>query len=312
LGISSLKNKKVLVTGATGRLGCAMVERLEELGAKPIPIITKDYRSEPKRVKWKAQIEPILIYSSIDFKKIEIPDYAINFHWCINRNLNFTEQLLFEIQKNIHDLVFVWEWLLDNKIKTFVNISSTKIYSYLNQDPVNSKSIPSPITPYGIAKVTAENYFNSVFGQANIPVVHCRLSSIASYGENPNHLMTQLYNSAFNNKKIKVNIGQSNNLLFIDEAIDLVICSIVRSDKLSCIIGGDNVLNEKTAELFEEISGRKLNAEYVNLLPGKTEPVISPDSKILRDTWVRVTSLQSMIEKIITQYQSNQRNNINF
>lgn len=301
----------MLVTGATGRLGCAMVERLEELGANPIPIITNGYNTKPKRVKWGAQIDPILVHSLRDLENIEIPDYVINFHWCINRKLNFTEQLLFEIQNNIHDLVFIWEWLINSKIKMFCNISSTKIYSYLNQEPVNSKSIPYPVTPYGIAKSTSENYFNSAFGQADIPVVHCRLSSIASYGENPNHLMTQLYNSAFHNKRIKVNVGQYNNLLFIDEAIDLIICSILKSDKLSYIIGGDNVLNEKTANVFEEISGRKLNAEYVNLLPGKMEVVISPDREILREPWVRVTSLQSMIEKIISEYQSNEKYNFN-
>lgn len=302
----AIKNKKILVTGSTGRLGCAVVTRLEELGAIPIPIITKGYELLPKRVKWSSRIDPIQIYSPLDLGKIEIPDYVLNFHWCINRNLNFTEQLMFEIQHNIHNLKYIWDWLLENKIKKIVNISSIKIYSYLNQNPISSNSIPYPISPYGIAKLASENYFNSIFLEANVPVVHCRLSSIAAFGENPNHLMTQLYNSAFNNKKININIEQNNNLLYIDEAIDLIICSALMSDKLSYIIGGENVLNEKTAQIFEVISGRKLNAVYVNSFPKKKDPIFSTDRELLRDHWVRVSSLQSMIEKIIAQYQNNQ------
>ena len=71
-----LSGKTFLVTGATGRLGCELVSRLEELGANVAPLILDGYPHKPKRVQWKAKIHPIPISDANDLDKLLKPaDY---------------------------------------------------------------------------------------------------------------------------------------------------------------------------------------------------------------------------------------------
>lgn len=242
---------------------------------------------------------PIKVYSKEDLNKIEAPDYVINFHWQVDRTLSFTEQLLFEINSNLYFHEFFWEWLKENQPKKFINISTIKVFSELNENPIASITVPKPLTPYGIAKVTAENYFKSLFHKSMTRVVSLRLGSIAAFGEVPTQLLTQLFNSSFNNKKIKVNKGHISNILYIYEAIDLIISSALIDNKDEYLVVGEGKLNEDIAKRFEQISKRKLNAEYEDLNPGTNDQIFITDIDNLKSNWTRSCSLDSMIELII-------------
>ncbi len=245
------------------------------------------------------------IYSKEDLEKIEIPDYVINFHWQVNRSKSFTDQLIYEINSNIYKHTFFWDWLKEVQPTKFINISTIKIFSELNQNPVSSSSIPEPLTPYGIAKVTAEKYFTAVFHKSMTKVINLRLGSVSSYGEVPTQLLTQLFNSIFNKKKITVNKGHISNILYIDEVIDLIINSALLDDKENYLVVGDAYLNEYISQRFEEIAKGKLNAEYVDLYPGTVDSIFISDRDKLKSSWTRSYSLDSMIELII---KSNLRN----
>lgn len=253
----------------------------------------------PKRVEWSSSLKPITIYKKEDLSNLELPDYVINFHWQVDRTKSFTEQLLFEINSNIcmHD--FLWEWVRETQPKKFINISTIKIFSELNENPVSSSTIPKPLTPYGIAKVAAENYFSSFFHKSATRVLNLRLGSIAAFGEVPTQLLTQLFNSTFNNKKIKVNKGHISNILYIDEAIDLIINCALIDNKDEYLVVGEGKLNEDIAKRFEQISNRKLNAEYQDLNPETVDQIFISDRDNLKSSWTRSYSIDSMIEMII-------------
>lgn len=250
-------------------------------------------------MEWVSNVKPIRIYNKEDLSQLEAPDYVINFHWQVDRSKSFTEQLLYEINSNLYLQEFFWEWLKVKQPKKFINISTIKIFSELNQSPVSSSSIPKPLTPYGISKVAAENYFRALFYKSLTQVINLRLGSISAFGEVPTQLLTQLFNSAFNNKKITINIGHFSNILYIDEAIDLIISSALIGEKENYLLVGDGLLNEDISKRFEEISQRKLNAEYRDLNPGMIDPEFVSDRDKLKSFWTRSYSLDSMIRLII-------------
>lgn len=280
-------------------MGKEICQRLEELNATVIPVVLQGYPEKPKRIEWNSSGKPIRIYKKEDLKQLQIPDYVINFHWQVDRSKTFTEQLLYEINSNLYLQDFFWEWLKEKQPKKFINISTIKIFSELNHSPVSSSSTPKPLTAYGISKVTAENYFRALFHKTLTKVINLRLGSISAFGEVPTQLLTQLFNSAFNNKKITINEGHISNILYIDEAIDLIINSALTSDKENFLITGEGYLNEYICQKFEEISCRKLNAEYRNLNPGVIDPCYISDRERLQSDWTRSYSLESMIELII-------------
>ena len=286
-------------------MGREICLRLEELDAKIIPIILEGYPELPKRVEWKSITQPIKIYNKEDLEKIEIPDYIINFHWQVDRSKSFTDQLIYEINSNIYKHSFFWDWLKVVQPTKFINISTIKIFSELNQNPVSSASIPEPLTPYGIAKVTGEKYFTAVFHKSVTKVINLRLGSVSSYGEVPTQLLTQLFNSIFNKKKITVNKGHISNILYIDEVIDLIINSALLDDIENYLVVGNAYLNEYISKRFEEIAKRKLNADFIDLSPGTVDSIFISDLNRLQSVWTRSYSLDSMIELII---KSNLRN----
>lgn len=264
-----------------------------------IPVILRGYPESPKRVKWNSNSQPIAVYSKQDIDKLEIPDYVINFHWQVDRSKAFTDQIIYEINSNIYDHTFFWDWLKKVQPTKFLNISSIKIFSELNQNPVSSSSVPRPLTPYGISKVTAENFFNATFYKTATEVANLRLGSVSSYGEVPTQLLTQLYNSVFHQKKIIINKGHFTNILYIDEAIDLIINSALLDYSENYLLVGDGKLNEFISHRFEEIANGKLNAEYRDLSPGVADPIFKSDRDKLKTKWTRTFSLDSTIELII-------------
>lgn len=295
------------ITGSTGRLGCATVHRLEELGATVIPLVLGSYPLKPKRVSWPSTSNPISVNSPNDLGKLPKPDYVINFHWQIDRTLPFTEQLIFEIEDNIHRLAFFWNWLLNDSTRRFINISSAKVFSYLNQNPVSADTEPHPVTPYGLAKLTAEKFFDAYFLDSSFQVIHLRLCSVMSFGEHPSHLISQLYSSAFKNSQITVNTGHIAHVIYIDEVVDLIINASLVADKQRYSIAKSGIKIDQIATKFEKISGHRINAEYIDLEPERSNLEFISDIDKLNADWVRYTSLESAIKKIIELNQCRDR-----
>ena len=296
-----LNGKIFLVTGATGRLGCETTARLEDLGAKVLPIVFPGYPKEPRRVKWPAHSNPIFIENPGDLKDVVAPDYVINFHWLVDRSLSYTGQLLYELDWGLHRISFFWKWLKKVSCKRLVNISSTKVFSHLNDGPISADTDPLPASPYGLAKLTAEKFLDTYFKKAQTTVIHVRLCSVASYGEHPSQLMTQLYKSCYENAPIKINTGHTMNIEYIDEAIDLIINAALQSGKSRYLLTPPPIAIDDIALKFEQVSGRKLHAEYIDLNPGFSEPVFNSDIGSLNESWIRYTPLELIVEKIIQQ-----------
>jgi len=201
--------------------------------------------------------------------------------------------------------MFFWEWLKKVSPRKFINISTIKIFSELNQNPILSTSAPKPLTPYGIAKVSAENYFRAFFHNTVTDIMNLRLGSISSFGEVPTQLLTQLFNSLFNNKKITVNKGHISNILYIDEAIDLIINAALLENIEDYLLIGEGKLNEYISGRFEDLANGKLNAEYVDLFPEVVDPIFISDIDKLKTYWTRKHSLDSIIKSIISLHQDN-------
>jgi nucleoside-diphosphate-sugar epimerase len=297
-----LSGKTFLVTGATGRLGCEIVRRLEEFGATVLPLILYGYPDKPKRVKWTGRSVPIVVKNIQELNSLPTPDFVINLHWRVNRSLPFTRQLVYEIRNNIHRIAFLWNWLVDKQVQRFINISSTHVFSYLNQNPISANAEPLPVSPYGMAKVTAERFFDAHFHNCSFRVTHLRLCSVASFGEHPSQLMSQLYMSAFENRRIRINTGHIGYIIYIDEAADIIINAALRADQWRYIITPPGKQNDRTALKFQSISRQKLRADYIDFTSGTPDLIFVSDIKKLRSDWTRVTPLESMIKKILYLY----------
>ena len=289
-----------LVTGATGRLGCEMVSRLEQLGAPVIPVVLPGYPALPKRVEWSAKNKPLSIKTVADLNNLMKPTAVINFHWTLDRSLAYTDQLLYEVNHNIHKNAFFWDWLKEAPCQRFINISTISIFSHLNNNPISAGNEPRPVTPYGIAKYTAEKFFDAYFSDSNLDVTHLRICSAASYGEHPSQLLTRLYQSALENQFMTVNADHAVSIIYIDELIDLIIRAAFIFKHPRYILAKPKIAVEEIASHFERICGKSLNAEYVDSHSGNNDPIFISDIDHFYTDWTRVYSVEEMIRRIIS------------
>jgi nucleoside-diphosphate-sugar epimerase len=174
----------------------------------------------------------------------------------------------------------------------------------LNANPISGETEPHPISPYGLAKLTAERFLDAFFHPSDVAVIHVRLCSVASNGEHPAQILSRLFDSAYKGKAIKINSGHTMNLLYIDEAVDLIINAALQAKKPKYLLASPLIAIDEIAARFEKISGKKLNAELIDLDPGVMDPVFQSDVELLHASWIRKTALDSMIEKIIARYLS--------
>jgi dTDP-4-dehydrorhamnose reductase len=207
--------------------------------------------------------------------------------------------LNFDIKYSLFENIFFWEWLSDKKIKKFINVSSVKIFNPYNNEIISALSFQNPISPYGMAKTLSESYFTNLFDPTK--VMNVRLSSVAAVGEHPSHLISQLYQSAFLNKKIKIYTGIKSYVMYIQEAIDLIIACALYGKEEKYNLGGKGYFNECIVSKFEKISNKKTITEFINVLPTLPEIKYKFDNNKFPQKFIRRFSL----EKLLTDYIEN-------
>ncbi len=297
-----LTGRTFLITGATGRLGSETVCRLEELGAHVLPLVLEGYPTEPKQGGWKARSAPIPVFRPDELERVPTPDFVIHYHWRVERSLSFMKQFAYEIDLNLNRLEFFWDWMRRKAIERLINISSIKVFSHLNENPISAAAEPRPVTPYGMAKLAAERFLDAYFADSSFPIAHLRLCTVSSAGEHPSTLLSRLCESARSQRRIHINRGNLVHLMDIDEAVDLTINAALNAKKGRYIVATEGVKTEEIASLFDRISKRRVNAEYGQPAgKGETE-VFQSDIEGLRADWTRSVSLPSLLEKKITSW----------
>jgi nucleoside-diphosphate-sugar epimerase len=292
------------VTGATGRLGCEVTGRLEQLGARPVPLVLEGYPSTPRRWTWTASAEPVAIATANDLAALPAPDHVLNLHWCVDRELAEEDELLHDIDLNIRRPAFLWEWLASSTCERFVNVSSIKVFSHLNQSPVSAESDPRPDSAYGLAKLAGERYFDARFDGAPPVPVHVRLCSLAAAGAHPSQLMPRLCDSAFADRPIEVNRNHRVHIMHIAEAADLLIASALTDERGPIVVAPPSERVERIAGVFVAQTGMALNATYVENSSDVAEPELHGNTGPLYSPWTRRYHLEEMVGAVASEHRN--------
>lgn len=187
-------NKKtILITGGAGFVGSALTPYLIEKGYRVVVLDNlftgKIKNLNPKyfiRVSSKAKFYKIDICSpkiSEVFKK-EKPHIVFHYAAHIEARRSVKDPI-FNVNTNIIGSLNVFENCRKYKIKKIIFASSGgEIYGDASEIPTQETYIPSPISPYGVAKLAVEKYLNSYFQMFKIPFVSLRYGNI--YGPRQN------------------------------------------------------------------------------------------------------------------------------
>lgn len=291
------------VTGATGRLGCEVVQRLEQLGALPVPLVLDGYPPMPRRWPWSASVAPVGVAGPDDLEALPPPDHTLNLHWCVDRDQSDEDSLLFDVDYNLRRPAFLWRWLADSSCQRFVNVSTIKVFGPLNQAPVTADTDPRPSTVYGLAKLLGERYFDAQFSGASPEPLHIRLCSLAAAGGHPSQLLPQLCQSAFAGLHIELNTSHRVQIMHVAEAADLVIAGALTPDPGPFVVAPPSVPVGRIADFFESRTGATLDADLVETTPAADEPEIESNAQSLHADWTRRFTPEQMVDAVAREHQ---------
>jgi len=235
-----LKNKRIVVTGATGFIGANIIRHFLKLGAKVsafflsgddkwrIKDISKDISEYPINLLERAELEDAIS---------QIKPQII-FHTAVYGGHVFQKDTDRIMKTNFLGTVNLLKACSNTDFELFVNTGSSSEYG-IKSHPIKEDDLPKPTTSYGVSKLTATLYCQAVARSENKPIVTLRLFSPYGYYDEPTRLISSVIISCLEGKNPEVSAPDYvRDFVFIEDVIDAYIKVIENKDR----IGGE-VLN---------------------------------------------------------------------
>lgn len=235
----SLKNKKILITGATGFIGSHLASRL---------------------LKEKAEIYIFTRYKSLirSVRLIDIWDET-NVIEADIRNIDSLKQvqeikpdIIFHLAAYNHvgdSFIHVNEALTTNCIGTsnlieaydgydrFIYMSTSEVYGYQEQVPFRETAIPQPISPYSIGKYAGELYCNMKMKMQNYPIVILRVFNTFGPYQSARAVIPEMIMKCLRNETIESTEGiQTREFNYVDNQVDALILAAQEKKAIGQII----------------------------------------------------------------------------
>jgi nucleoside-diphosphate-sugar epimerase len=167
---------KILVTGATGFIGCEVSKQLSQKGYKPRLMVRR-----PLRAFLLKSLDAQLMQADLRQPKsleriLQSIDTVI--HLGARAALEPARRIRSSI---VEESINLMHAAIDAGVKTFVYPGTILVYGK-QQKPIHQQTAAAPLTDYGRAKLEAESILTKMAAQANICFTSVRLSH--TYGVN--------------------------------------------------------------------------------------------------------------------------------
>ncbi|KMK77323.1 NAD-dependent epimerase/dehydratase family protein [Alkalihalobacillus pseudalcaliphilus] len=307
---------KIVITGAAGFIGSNLCQKLLE--NPTVEIIGLDAFVGPtsKNVKYAnvqalldhprftliesnmldVNWEPLLKGSEYIYHLAGIPgvraSWGADFHQYVLYNITATQRLL-EACKSI-------------PLKKFIFASTSSVYGE-KSGQISEKSIPKPLSPYGITKLTGEHLCHVYRESFNIPTVILRYFTVFGPKQRSDMAFYRFIKSMIKDKAITIygDGTQTRDFTYID---DCVIATASVRDAKNVIgetinIGGkqrSSLLN--VISILEELLGKKAKKAFINEAIG--EP---------KHTWADISKAEKLLNyQPLTDLKTGLKNEIDY
>ncbi|MCL5073834.1 MAG: NAD-dependent epimerase/dehydratase family protein, partial [Actinobacteria bacterium] len=231
---------KVLITGGAGFIGSNVADRL--IGEKYEVVIVDNLTTgkiENLNEKVKFYEYDIREKGLIDIFEKEKPDYVIHNAAQLSVRIS-VEEPLFDAEVNVLGGLNVFNCSKETAVKKVIFASSGgTVYGEQEYFPADENHPLSPISPYGVAKLTSEKYLNYFYKSFGMQYLALRYANI--YGPRQDPLGEAGVVAIFSKKMIEgenpiINGdgNQTRDYVFIDDAVEASIRAI-QSNYTGCI-----------------------------------------------------------------------------
>ena len=231
---STIDNQhNVLITGATGLIGTALIERLK-LTKCSLFCQSRAHHNSTSRIRW---IQHNLVTDSWTKRRLPVIHYVFHLagQTCI---YEAKKNPVADLESNVLGLLKPMEYLKTQSHCPIVIITGTATQAGINKkNPINEKTRDNPCTFYDLSKLSAEMYLKQYIKEGWIQGCALRLGNV--YGkrqdsQNINRgILDRIYLQALSGKTIKVFVKQTckRDYIYIDDVVSALCAAAINAKK---------------------------------------------------------------------------------
>jgi len=304
---NGLSQKRVLVVGGGGFIGCALVRRLIALGVRVASLV----RTE-KEDREDLPGSLILVADLRDYTTLKNTLDGHSFDYVFNLGGYIDHSPYLNGGRSFVDTHYVGTLnLLDQvyrpSLKGFIQIGSSDEYGD-EPAPQKEKMREAPIAPYSAAKVAATHLIQALARTENFPGVVIRLFLVYGPGQDEGRFLPQIIKGCLRNESFKTSEGaQLRDFCYVEDVVDGMVKAALSPAALGSVINIASGIPISIREMIEKVRnltgmGRPLWGTYPYRKGENMELYadISLAKKILQ--WEPKTDLHEGLVKTIAYY----------
>ncbi len=252
---------KIMVTGGNGFIGHTLVGHLLNEGndVKVIDIKPIKFTHEKLEFVKKSVLEDI---------RWEMKDCDIVYHLAAELGVvNSDKKPLNTLAVNIDGTINVFRCALGTNVKKIVYTSSSEVYGEAREIPLKEDSPKSPVSIYGVSKLTAEMYAKGYVQEYGMDINPVRLFNVYGPGQGFEWVVPIFIQKVLNNESPTVFGDGSQVRCFtyiadIVSGIETVMKKGIKGEAYN-IANTDQITMKELAESIIKISGKTLKPKIV-------------------------------------------------
>lgn len=299
-----------LVLGANGFIGSHLVDTLSKKGhfVRCFDRYKSDnYRfTEPLKGNVEVYSGDFLNRSSL-YEALDDIDYVFHFISTTNPLVSDSDPFI-DIETNIKMSVELFSLCAERNVKRVI-FASTGGAIYGNVDtnkPLSEETLPHPLSPYAIGKLTIENYLNYFARKHNLSGTTVRISN--PYGPRQNILSGQGVIPIFLNKvrlgepiTVYGDGGMVRDYIYIDDLVEMIV-SVMGSQPEFPVYnlgsGSGHSVNELVSTI-ERVTGKKVQRDYRPAPATYVDRVVLDNSRYTKEFKIKPkTSFEQGIKRM--------------
>ena len=304
---------RILVTGGAGFIGSHLVDRLIEEGDKVI-VIDNLSTGKKENLNPKAKFYKINICNSKIAQVFKKEKPEIVFHLAAIPRVLISVENPFETSRiNILGTINIFKASIDAKVKRVIFASSSSVYGEQKELALREDMAPNPISPYGLQKLTGEQFAKLFTNLYKMPIICLRFFNV--FGpridfDSDYSLVIGKFLRLRKEKKPLTIFGsgeQTRGFSYIDDVVEANI-KAMRSERLK----GGEVINVGSEKSHSVNYLAKIIGGQVKYLPPRqgdplhTQADLSLSKELLN--WVPKISFEKGLEKTKKWFNKNFKN----
>lgn len=287
-------NKNIIVTGGAGFIGSNLCKALLDIRCNVTCIDNfDDYYSKEIKLNNLLQFRnnKNFIFIEADIKDSFELNVKLQYSYDVIIHLAAKAGVRYSIcnpedyeESNILSTKRILEFAVQRNIKQFVFASSSSVYGNVAPPFKEDFTNLQPISPYAKTKLECEKIGKDFSEKYDITFIALRFFSVYGPAIRPDLVIYKIVQSIFNQEVLKIyGNGQSaRDYTFVDDIINGIIKSIdYKQNKFEIfnLGSGQPIKLLELIDIFEKVTSKRVNLEFVNQIQGESEITWADNSK---------------------------------